>query len=95
MVNGRGREDTCSIIRPDKEGQAEGGIEGGWEDDGAFGMSVLFIFIAPFFLQLEINIMITKICSHIELHHNMINHVTKADCIYRAKHIRAYFAWNY
>lgn len=32
LVNGRGREDTCSIIRPDKEGQAEGGIEGGWED---------------------------------------------------------------
>ncbi len=30
LVNGRGREDTCSIIRPDKEGQAEGGEEGGW-----------------------------------------------------------------
>lgn len=26
LPNGRGREDTCSIIRPDKGGQAEGGM---------------------------------------------------------------------
>lgn len=42
LVNGRGREDTCSIIRPDKGGQGEGGTEVGWED-GAFTTSPLFI----------------------------------------------------
>lgn len=44
LVNGRGREDTCSIIRPDKRGggQAEGGMEVG-RDDGAFTTSLLFI----------------------------------------------------
>lgn len=29
LVNGRGRRDTCSIIRPDNGGQAEGGKQGG------------------------------------------------------------------
>lgn len=59
MVNGRGRGDTCSIIRPDKGGQAEGGKVGGWEDDGAFSMSLLFI-RPRFYLGLEINIIILK-----------------------------------
>ena len=71
MVNGRGREDTCSIIRPDKGGQAEGEKEGGWEDDGAFSMSLLFI--GPhFYLGLEINTIIFKrIFCHIERYHKI------------------------
>lgn len=57
LVNGRGREDTCSIIRPDKEARTEGRIEGRWEDDGAFIMLVLFI-ISHFCLVLGIIVVI-------------------------------------
>ncbi len=75
LVNGRGREDTCSIIRPDKGEQAEGGMEGGWEDDGAFSMSLLFI-MSRSYLRLEINIItLMRIFPHIETYHSMASHV--------------------
>lgn len=57
LVNGRGAEDMCSIIRFDKGGQAEG-RKG--EDDGAFSMSLLFI-MSYFCLQLLINIIALQI----------------------------------
>lgn len=43
LVNSRGRENTCLIIRTDKGAQAQGGSVGGWGNDEASSMSGLFI----------------------------------------------------
>lgn len=75
LVNGRGREDTCSIIRPDKGGQAEGGLEGGWEDDGVFTMSLLFIISLLLRAENHYHYINKGYFSHIKIHHRITSHI--------------------